>query len=353
LIFDIFKRPPSSGVMHRAKAEALPSGGLFNVGNRGRAMAQDDENFNCGFRFLSHEETSALQDLRAQYEVRLIETRHAVERDGWVPAGLGRVISRAAQTRLADVLIEMVETLYETAARAYFSAVGSSQYKVQVDSVERQLLDYALERWRQLTRGLALERSALIQSVLIEPDEMWLADMLAARLRSKALELELQMWQKEASFDWLKSLISPAVEVGHPNQSVSEKATTASNSPVVRRYGFEANMDRHKAIAEIVSKHAPNWREDPTSWKTSDVLSLICTDLDVAMSSDESGLYEIPESWKMGKPESLGGAPARGWLDALTLAPKKFISDQIGNSLLMVRKSEMKESQQTQDDTGQ
>ena len=92
-------------------------------------MAKADKNFYCHFRFLSREANSALQTLRAQYEVRLIETRHAVVHDGWVwTESGGHMISHAAQIRLVDALIEMVETLYEFAAKAYSRAVGSSEY---------------------------------------------------------------------------------------------------------------------------------------------------------------------------------------------------------------------------------
>jgi hypothetical protein len=57
-----------------------------------------------------------------------------------------------------------------------------------------------------------------------------------------------------------------------------------------RRHGFEANMDRHKAIAEIVTRHAPTWRQGSKAWKRPDALQSICKDLDHAASLDESGV---------------------------------------------------------------
>src|ERR1039458_6579259 len=165
-------------------------------------MAKADKNFYCHFRFLSREANSALQTLRAQYEVRLIETRHAVVHDGWVwTESGGHMISHAAQIRLVDALIEMVETLYEFAAKAYSRAVGSSEYKEQVDLVQQQLHDYCLERWAQLTRGLPLEQVDCnpAAGTVHRSNEQLLSDTLAAHIHSKALQLELQMWKKEAA----------------------------------------------------------------------------------------------------------------------------------------------------------
>jgi hypothetical protein len=61
--------------------------------------------------------------------------------------------------------------------------------------------------------------------------------------------------------------------------------------------------------------------------------------LDKAASLDESGRYEIPEPWKKGgKTKALGGAKAKSWSDALQLASKKLVIDQIKTSLKMVLK---------------
>jgi hypothetical protein len=51
------------------------------------------------------------------------------------------------------------------------------------------------------------------------------------------------------------------------------------------------------------------------------------------------GLYEIPESWKKSrKTQALRGATADGWSDALQLAAKKLVTDQVNTSLKMVLK---------------
>jgi hypothetical protein len=133
-----------------------------------------------------------------------------------------------------------------------------------------------------------------------------------------------------------------------PRDKLAQIATVRA----ARRHGFEADMDRHRAITEVVSRHAPHWRENSASWKTPNVLKAICRDLDEAKSSDESGSFEIPASWKIGKTESLRGTPIKGWSDALVLAPRKLVVDQIKNSLLMVRRSELKKSQQQLDEPG-
>ncbi len=136
---------------------------------------------------------------------------------------------------------------------------------------------------------------------------------------------------------------------------VSESPTSSEIGKVTapRRHGFEADMDRHRAIAAIVSRHAPDWRENPASWKKAEVLTSICGHLDTAMSSDPSGLYEVPGNWRTGKTESLKGTPAKGWSEALTFASRKLVSDQIGNSLSMVRKREERELKHQRDQANQ
>jgi hypothetical protein len=164
-------------------------------------MSQGDEQFGCSFRFLSHEANSALQALRAKYEVSLLETRHAIVHDGWVTTEAGHMISHAAQIRLVDVLVEMVETLYESAAKAYTRAVGSSEYKERDDYVEQQLLGYSLRRWTQLTRGLPMVQVDCdpVAGTAARSNEQLLSDTLAAHIHAKSLELELNMWKAEAA----------------------------------------------------------------------------------------------------------------------------------------------------------
>jgi hypothetical protein len=128
--------------------------------------------------------------------------------------------------------------------------------------------------------------------------------------------------------------VKAILEVQKSAASVHSRAV-----PMARRYGFEANMARHRAIVEIVTQHAQTWRQGSKAWKEHHALQSICTDLDKAASLDESGLYEIPESWKKGgKTQALGGAKAKGWSDALQLASQKLVVDQINASLKMVLK---------------
>lgn len=223
-------------------------------------MAQGDENFDCSFRFLSHEANSRLLALRAQYEVRLIETRHAIERNGWAMTESGRVISHAAQIRLVDVLIEMVEVLYEAAATGYFSPVGSSEYKERVDLVEQQLMDYAMERWRQLTRGLPLDRVGFDAAAGVDlgSDEVLLSDTLATHLRSKALELELQMWQTEVaaqSGEFARRLAtiteSPKRELATDINSQPQPDDSDSSAPVDRTEATIPDAEQPAGLAPV------------------------------------------------------------------------------------------------------
>src|SRR5439155_1293972 len=131
--------------------------------------------------------------------------------------------------------------------------------------------------------------------------------------------------------------------------SANQLTRTNEQFATARRYGFEADMKRHNAISEIVSRHAPNWRENSESWSKSAVLIPICADLDTGMlSNDEkAGLYEIPDRWRNGKTEALKGTKARGWSDTLKLAGRKLVTGQIANSLKMVLKSEANRPRQT------
>jgi hypothetical protein len=95
----------------------------------------------------------------------------------------------------------MAETLYETAARAHFCAVGSSDYKERADSVEEQLVGHCLELWAKFTRGLPLKPVGFDQAarIVLGFNAKVLSNTLAAHLRSKALQFERQIGQAEAS----------------------------------------------------------------------------------------------------------------------------------------------------------
>jgi hypothetical protein len=110
------------------------------------------------------------------------------------------VISEAAQMGLLDLLGDMVESGYETAERAYFSAVDplqykELQYKEWVDYVKEKYLDLAMQRCHQLMDGLALEK-AYDPTGLGRDNYVLFAETLRARVNSKALVLELEMWQR-------------------------------------------------------------------------------------------------------------------------------------------------------------
>jgi hypothetical protein len=127
------------------------------------------------------------------------------------------------------------------------------------------------------------------------------------------------------------------------NESSRRKAaplSAPSDLPLRRRGpgGFPADIEKHMAIAEVVSKHASDWRTNRESWTQQETLDRICTDLDTE--AENSSLYDAPVNWKDGKTGTLKGAKARGWADALKLAGPKLITGQIFTHLKMVRKHE-------------
>jgi hypothetical protein len=133
--------------------------------------------------------------------------------------------------------------------------------------------------------------------------------------------------------------LSPPISLG---KSGSHKRSSRWPSAIDRSHGFPANMERHIAISVVVSRRAPNWHNHPAMWRKHEVLRSICADLDTAMTSDESGLYELPESWRAGTATALHGAKCRGWCDTLELGAKRLITDHIKYSLEMVNKHETK-----------
>ena len=104
------------------------------------------------------------------------------------------------------------------------------------------------------------------------------------------------------------------------------------------RRGRAPDMDRHRAIGKIVSRHA-DWRANPASWREPSALARISADLDAAVEScDEPISLDTPLSWKTGKTTCLDGTRLRGWSEALELAPKSLVADQINYSLKMLRR---------------
>jgi hypothetical protein len=96
-------------------------------------------------------------------------------------------------------------------------------------------------------------------------------------------------------------------------------------------------MDRHRTIAGVVERHVPDWRTSK-SYREAETLKFICRDLD----SEAADL--MPESWKTGNNETLKGAPAKTWTEALEMAGNKLVRDQIESSLNAIQKAEAKTS---------
>ena len=105
-----------------------------------------------------------------------------------------------------------------------------------------------------------------------------------------------------------------------------------------RRRGVLPDMERHLAIADIVSRHAPGWRVEWASWMARPVLSAICADLDAASQSDDCLPVETPASWRRHANTINKDIQLRSWSDALDVASKRRITDQIRYSLRMVLK---------------
>jgi hypothetical protein len=118
----------------------------------------------------------------------------------------------------------------------------------------------------------------------------------------------------------------PAPIVGGGNCDVDAGEAGTRHS---RRYGFEADMRGHNAIAKAVSRHDPRWRMGSKAWRAA--LEGICKDL------DSEGI-DIPGQWKTGTTLSLKSTELKSWFDALDLGFKKLVIDRIRYSLKMVLK---------------
>ena len=162
-------------------------------------MAQDHSPIDDDILLADLEANTEYQSVRAEYEVRLIETLHAVEREGWEwiePRVYA--ISHSAQLRIVDVLIEMVVALFEAAAKAGFGDVGSPRHKERVDGVKRLILSYALDRWASMTSGLPLVNVEYDPKTKTgRTNEELLSATLTAHIHSKALDIELEAWQSK------------------------------------------------------------------------------------------------------------------------------------------------------------
>jgi len=134
-----------------------------------------------------------------------------------------------------------------------------------------------------------------------------------------------------------RDAVSPQADANHTLASIESpkgheiNPASQIDHSVVRRHGFEAEMDRHNSIASIVGRHDSYWENGSTRWRNDSNLKSICTDLDQSE-------IDIPKNWKTAKTPSLTGLRLKGWGDALELGCKKLITDQIRYSLEMVRK---------------
>jgi hypothetical protein len=196
-----------------------------------------------------------------------------------------------------------------------------------VDAALIRLSNQALLRVRQVGR---LRPSGTVRSATRQQEQMAPADQTIRTQTSRRAVDEMNAAGAK-DVDYLSGTT--------PTTQNEAGETTTTPTSTRRRRGFEPDMDRHNAIAEIVSKHAPDWQTNPANWKVPEKLGLICTDLDTAAA--ESSLYEIPRTWKAGKPQPLEGAAVNSWTEALSLAKnRKLIVDQIDSSLKQVRKHE-------------
>jgi hypothetical protein len=118
-------------------------------------------------------------------------------------------------------------------------------------------------------------------------------------------------------------------------------------APIARRHGFQPNMARHRAIAAVVSRHAPQWAVASCNWRHLDQLKAICSDLDQGLYGAQRDLYMIPESWRMGRPKILRGQRVNSWTEALA-ACRKLLADQIAASLNALRPKEARQADNAQ-----
>jgi hypothetical protein len=111
--------------------------------------------------------------------------------------------------------------------------------------------------------------------------------------------------------------------------SVTERPRGVRVMP--RGRGFEADADRHNAIADIVEKWCPGWKMGSMAWRHT-VLKSICLELD-------QGEIDTPRGWRTGRTASLNGIKLKGWAEAFELGYTKLITDAIRYSLRMVART--------------
>ena len=158
-----------------------------------------------------------------------------------------------------------------------------------------------------------------------------------AALRNQAIELE----GGQARFGFILRTSARLMQAHKVHLIAPVHSAERQQSAARHPRGVSADMDRHRAIAEVVSKHAPDWRTNPSAWKKPKKLAAIAANLDTEAENDSH--CEPPRSWKKPwKTQALHGTPAQGWVDALKLASRKLLIDEINSHLKMVLKREAK-----------
>lgn len=163
----------------------------------------------------------------------------------------------------------------------------------------------------------------------------WVPEHVPSRLR-ELFEVQVLRWQAKV----LLHSIKPCTPGAEAPSELQPKRAALKQSPITpeaadlptRRHGFQANLDRHKAIAHVVERHSAGWRTGSRSWRNDSLLKRICADLDQSE-------IDIPPNWRKGNGTTLNGIRLKGWDEAWELGCKKLVIDQIRYSLKMVLKA--------------
>jgi len=168
--------------------------------------------------------------------------------------------------------------------------------------------------------------------------ELWLEDYSKIMLKeAKPIATSDQIDLTEFNFQLSRRVVHYSL-IARQTLEALEIPARATRAVNLRRHGFDAAMDRHTVIVEIVERHAPNWRTDSRAYCKDSIVESICTDLDTAE-------IAIIDNWRLGKTRSLDGSRLKNWCDALDIGSKKLVTDQIRTSLNAVRKMEVNQQE--------
>jgi hypothetical protein len=134
----------------------------------------------------------------------------------------------------------------------------------------------------------------------------WVPEDVPSRLR-ELFAVQFLRWQAKVLLHSTKPG-SPGAEVPselQPNRAALKQSpiTQKASGLPARRHGFEANLDRHKAIAHIVERHSADWRTGSRGWRNASLLKKICADLD-------QNEIDTPPNWRK---ENSRGIRLKGW----------------------------------------